>query len=191
MKHIGILGGSFNPVHYGHLMMAQCALEALKLDKVLFVPAFSSPFKTVKMTATPMERLDMLRLATQTRGQFGIYDGEIKRGGISYTVETLRALIEQNTSTKYYLIMGRDTFADFDKWKNPEEILDFATVVVVNRPGFDTPIKSKFAHKDIDMPAMAFASSDIRKKVKSKKTITYLTPDNVIDYINRRKLYLQ
>ena len=190
MKHIGILGGSFNPVHYGHLMMAQTALEALKLDKVLFIPANTSPFKTAKILTTANERLDMLRLATQSRGQFVIYDGEIKRGGISYTVDTLRILHEEMPSTKFYLIMGRDTFVDFGKWQYPQEIVELASLVVINRPGFDQPIKSKFPHKCVDMTALDIASTEIRKRVKTRKSITYLTPDNVIDYINRRKLYL-
>lgn len=190
MKHIGILGGTFNPVHYGHLMMAQTALETLKLDKVLFIPANNSPFKTSAVTASAMERLDMLRLATQARGQFAIDDREIKRGGISYTVDTVRELAETLKATKLYLIMGCDTFDGFPKWRYPDEIVELSTLVVINRPGFDAPIKSKFPFKMIDMPALAISSTDMRKRVKSRKSITYLTPDNVIDYINRRKLYL-
>ena len=190
MKHIGILGGSFNPVHFGHLLMAQTALDGLNLDKVLFVPANTSPFKTAKVSVSAVMRLDMLRLATQTRGQFGIYDGEIKRGGVSYTSDTVRDLTELYPATKFYLIMGCDTFVDFGKWKNTEEIIDLSTLVVINRPGYDAPIKSKFPHKAIDMPALAIASSDIRKRVKAKKSIAYLTPDTVVDYIHKKKLYL-
>lgn len=190
MKHVGILGGTFNPVHYGHLMMAQTALESLKLDKVLFVPAHCSPFKTQKVALPAMERLDMLRLATQSRGQFMIYDGEVKRGGVSYTVDTLRILHEEMPSTKFYVLMGRDAFVDFNKWHCYEEILELSSVIVLNRPGFDAPVKSKIPHKQLDMTALAISSSDIRKRVKMKKSITYLTTDNVIDYINRKKLYL-
>ena len=86
--------------------------------------------------------------------------------------------------------MGCDTFVDFGKWRNTEEIIDLSTLIVINRPGYDAPIKSKFPHKAIDMPALAIASSDIRKRVKAKKSIAYLTPDSVVDYIHKKKLYV-
>ncbi len=186
---IGILGGSFNPIHFGHLLMAQSALEVLKLDKVFFVPAHCSPFKTQRALPPDQDRLAMVKEAIKGNKSFALYDGEIKRGGVSYTIDTLRELKKKYPEAEFYLLIGGDSLRTFQRWREPKEILKIAKLVVLNRPGFDKDVTRHIKHVTVDMPAVDISSTDMRERLKNKKSIWYLTSKSVIRYINRHKLY--
>ena len=134
---IGILGGTFDPVHNGHLALARAACEQLELDRVLFVPAFQHPFKK-KIVAAPEVRLQCVTLAVSKEKQFGVSDCEIRRGGISYTVDTVKTLrTEYSEPNELYFITGGDWGRDLKKWKDIDAIFSLARFVVAPRPGFD------------------------------------------------------
>jgi nicotinate-nucleotide adenylyltransferase len=189
LKRIGILGGSFDPIHFGHLLMAQSAAEALKLDAVFFVPAYCSPFKTRHPSPDGSKRLVMIKGAIKGNKYFKLYDGELRRGQVSYTIDTLKEIKLRHPHCKFYLLMGADNLRTFQRWKDPRGILSLARLVVLNRPGFDKNYPKRWPYMKINMPAVDISSSDIRKRVKTKKSIWYLTPKTVIRYIKRYRLY--
>lgn len=190
MKHIGILGGSFDPIHFGHLLMAQSAAESLKLDEVFFVPAFCSPFKADHPLPDAAKRLVMVKEAIKGNPLFKCYEGEISRQEISYTIDTLKELKTKQPQSQFYLLMGADNLRSFHRWKDPEGILKLAKLVVLNRPGFDKNYPKRWPFLKINMPAVDISSSDIRERLKTNKSIWYLTPKAVIRYINRYQLYV-
>ena len=189
MKRIGILGGSFDPVHFGHLLMAQSAVELLKLDAVFFVPANRSPFKSKHALPDAARRLTMVKEAIKGNKAFKLYDGELKRGEISYTIDTLRELKAKYPTAKLFLLMGADNLRSFHRWKEPQGILKLATLAILNRPGFDKNYPKRWPYVKINMPAVDISSSDIRERLKTAKSIWYLTPKAVIRYIVRYRLY--
>jgi nicotinate-nucleotide adenylyltransferase len=188
-KSIGILGGSFNPIHFGHLLMAQSALESLKLDLVLFVPAHCSPFKTRDVMPSDKDRLAMVKAAIKGHPCFDVYEGELKRKGVSYTIDTLRELKATYPKASFYLLLGADSLPRFHLWKDPQEIVKLAKLAVLNRPGVDKKYPKRLSHVKVNMPAVDISSSDMRTRLKQKKSIWYLTPKNVIRYISRHQLY--
>lgn len=186
---IGILGGSFDPIHFGHLLMAQSAVEALGLDVVFFVPAFCSPFKTRHPVPDASKRLAMVKEAIKGNKAFKCYGGELRRGRVSYTIDTLKELKTKYPKAKFYLLMGADNLRTFQRWKDPQGILRLARLVILNRPGFDKNYPKHWPYVKIDMPAVDISSSDIRGRLNLRKSIWYLTPKAVIQYIKRYKLY--
>lgn len=191
MKRIGVLGGSFDPIHFGHLLMAQSAAEALKLDAVFFVPAFCSPFKTRLPMPDALRRLAMVREAVKGNPVFKVYDGELRRKKISYTIDTLQELKARYPKAQFYLLMGADNLRTFHRWRDPQGILNLARLVILNRPGFDKDYPKRWPYVKINMPAVDISSSDIRWRLKHKNSIWYLTPKAVIRYIKRWRLYGQ
>ena len=189
MKRIGILGGSFDPIHFGHLLMAQSAAEALKLDTVFFVPTFCSPFKTSHPLPDAAKRLVMVKEAIKGNKVFKLYDGEIRREKVSYTIDTLKELKLKFPQGRFYLLMGADNLRSFHRWKDPQGILSLAKLVILNRPGFDRNYPKCWPYVKINMPAVDISSSDIRQRLKINKSIWYLTPKAVIRYISRHRLY--
>ena len=189
MKRIGVLGGSFDPIHFGHLLMEQSACEALKLDAVFFVPAFRSPLKASHALPDASKRLVMVKEAIKGNKAFKVYDGELRRGEISYTIDTLKELKAKYPKSKFHLLMGADNLRTFHRWKDPQGILSFASLVILNRPGFDKDYPKRWPYVKINMPAVDISSSDIRERLKLKKSIWYLTPKAVIRYIMRYRLY--
>jgi len=189
MRRIGILGGSFDPIHFGHLLMAQSATEVLKLDVVFFVPAYCSPFKTDHSVPDVSKRLVMVKEAIKGNKAFKLYDGELRRGKISYTIDTLKELKLKYPQSKFYLLMGADNLRTFHRWKDPQDILNLASLVILNRPGFDKNYPKRWPYLKINMPAVDISSSDIRLRLKQKKSIWYLTPKAVIRYIKQYRLY--
>jgi len=189
MKRVGVLGGSFDPIHFGHLLMAQSAVEALKLDVVFFVPAFCSPFKTRQALPDASKRLVMVKEAIKGNSAFKLYDGELRREQVSYTIDTLKELKLKYPQSKFFLLMGADNLRTFHRWKEPQSILNIASLVVLNRPGFDKNYPKRWPFLKINMPAVDISSSDIRQRLKLKKSIWYLTPKAVIRYIKRYRLY--
>jgi len=187
---IGILGGSFNPVHIGHLLLAQYALEALKLDKLFFIPACLSPLKRNKRLISGHHRLAMLKIATRANKKFLVSDSEIKRGGKSYTVETLRQFKQRFKHSRLFFITGSDSLLQLNKWRDLDKILKLATFVVAIRPGFEKNKSGlKLNFKYIDMPRIDISSSRIRARLKSGKAVGYEMPAAVSAYIKNKGLY--
>lgn len=188
---IGLYGGNFDPVHLGHLITAQAVLEQRNLDKILFMPAHISPFKTGVKSSSADDRLNMLKLAIGQQERFEISNFEIDKEGVSYTVETLKALKQQYSRIE--LIIGYDNFVDFDKWKSPDEILTLADVVVLRRIMHDkSELKETRYDKLVsfaETPIIEISSTEIRKRIREGKSIDFLVPPKVKEYINSMNLY--
>jgi nicotinate-nucleotide adenylyltransferase len=188
VQHIGILGGTFNPIHIGHLAIAQMAQEKASLDKVVFVPAFIPPHKTVTHLAAAKDRLAMVRLAIGDNPSFAVSDYEITKGGKSFSIDTVRHFREiYQHKAKLYFIIGGDSLATLPTWREIDKLLKLVTFIAVNRPGYK---KNREAMKHIAVESeLNISSSDLRKRVIQGKTIKYLVPDKVIRYIGQRKIY--
>ncbi|MBI4417890.1 MAG: nicotinate (nicotinamide) nucleotide adenylyltransferase [Ignavibacteriales bacterium] len=191
-KNIGILGGTFDPPHVGHLIIAESVLETATLDVIIFVPAFQAPHKRRTPGATTSQRLAMTRLAIRGNKRFACLEIELRRKGTSYTVDTLETLTLTYPGSDFSLIMGADSFLEFSSWKSPERILELARIIVYPRPGMaiapDLPFRK---HAEvISAPILEVSSSLIRRRLASGKSVRYLVPDTVLRYLHRNKLYL-
>jgi nicotinate-nucleotide adenylyltransferase len=186
---LGVMGGTFDPIHYGHLVAASEAASAFGLDKVLFVPT-GEPWQ--KQTITDADhRLAMTKLAIAGNSLFEISTVDVLRGGPTYTIDTLREIHESNPEADLYFITGADSIAQIDSWKDSSQIWPLAHFVGVTRPGHSLEVP-KSAAGDVsllEIPALAISSTDIRARVESGKPIDYLLPDSVIDYIHANNLY--
>lgn len=189
MKRIGVLGGTFNPIHMGHLAIAQMAQERFVLEKVIFVPCNLPPHKRVENLAPARDRYHMVRLAIKGHPLFDISDFEVKRRGKSYTIDTLEYLRDiYPPKTKIFFIIGGDSFPYLETWRRIEDILDLASFIVVNRPGYRRK-RTGIPHHSVIMPGIDISSSFLRRRVAQGKSIKYLVPDAVFQYINQQKLY--
>lgn len=189
MKRIGILGGAFNPIHIGHLTIAEIVRERLRLDKVIFVPSNLSPHKSNKNIASAKDRFHMVNLAIKDNPHFSVSDYEIKKQGKSYSIETVSYLRGRYPKgTKLFFIIGSDLLPTLYTWKRINEILKIVSFVSVNRPGFRER-KSRIKVKSIYVPGLQTSSSFVRKRITSGKTVKYLVPKEVLRYINKKKLY--
>lgn len=186
---LGVMGGTFDPIHYGHLVAASEAASAFGLDKVLFVPT-GEPWQ--KQTITDADhRLAMTKLAIAGNSLFEISTVDVRRSGPTYTIDTLREIHESNPEADIYFITGADSIAQIDSWKDSSQIWPLAHFVGVTRPGHSLEVP-KSAAGDVsllEIPALAISSTDIRARVESGKPIDYLLPDSVIDYIHANNLY--
>ena len=188
-----LFGGTFDPPHVGHLVIAETIQESERFDKVVFVPASNPPHKEEDIS--PIEsRLEMLRLALVNNDHFDVSDIEIKRGGISYAVETIEEAKERFGigAENLYFLIGSDSLLDFHRWKQYESILDKCRVIVAQRPGFrpsriDPNILARIRFANI--PQIEVSSSQIRRKIRGGLTIRYLVPHPVIKYIQEKELY--
>jgi nicotinate-nucleotide adenylyltransferase len=190
--NIGIFGGTFSPPHIGHLIAAEYVRSELALDKVIFVPAAIPPHKLREVIVPVEHRVAMLRLALSQNPHFDISEIEIERGGVSFTVETLRHLKEE-LGAELFLLIGMDNLVEFHTWKSPERILQLATVVVMTRPGFrsaDVPREMKNRVTMCLVPEIGIASREVRRRVRDGKSVRYLVTDSVAEYIRQHKLYL-
>ncbi|MGB2868018.1 MAG: nicotinate (nicotinamide) nucleotide adenylyltransferase [Bacteroidota bacterium] len=189
---IGIFGGSFDPTHVGHLMIAEQARQELSLDKVIFVPAFIAPHKANGTSAAAEHRMRMLRLAIKGNSSFKVSAIELERKGISYTVDTLAGLQRQFPRAELFLIIGSDNLRDFQSWKSPREILMMARLAVYERRS-----DKKTSSPDVSLPPaiqlngefIDVSSTAIRTRIRQEKSIRYLVPDAVEKYIKDHRLY--
>jgi len=191
-KKIGIFGGTFNPPHTAHLIVAERICDQLGLDKLFFVPSFISPHKKKGEERLAAHRLQMVRLAVGLNPRFDFSDIEIKRGGTSYTYTTVEAFRLNFPEDKLFLIVGADNYKDFDTWKNPNRILSLASLVVMNRPAQRIKKIEKGGPKKVlfaAVPNIEISSSEIRELVRLGKSIQYLVPRVVQQYIQRHRLY--
>lgn len=186
---IGILGGTFDPVHNGHLALARAAFEQFQLDKVLFVPALNPPHKMERHDFAPAaDRYRMVELALKNEPHFELSDLEFKRAGTSYTVDTLREFEKQYPKAKPYLILGADSLEKFSTWKEPEEIKKRAHLVVANRPDFT--VKKSEGVTLLSMQDVPVSSTEIRSRLaKGERLGNAFLPSAVEDYILKRQLY--
>jgi nicotinate-nucleotide adenylyltransferase len=187
---IGILGGTFNPIHNGHIKIAQEAYKRLKLDKVIFMPAYIPPHKEASELVNAEDRLKMVEIAITGKEGFGASRYEIDKEGKSYTVETIKYLKKAYPAdTEFLFLMGADSLQSFDFWKDKEEMLSLCKFVVFNRRHF--AVKAKYANiiNCIDIDPIDISSTDIRKSVKENKTIAELVPGAVAAYIKYKNLY--
>lgn len=186
---LGVMGGTFDPIHYGHLVAASEAAANFKLDKVIFVPT-GEPWQKQEITSAN-HRYKMTQLAIAGNSNFAISDVDINREGPTYTVDTLRELSAQFPEADLYFITGADAISQILTWKDVEQIWDLATFVGVSRPGhaLEVPKSPNGAVTLLEIPALAISSTDIRGRVKAGKPIDYLLPDTVIDYIDSNNLY--
>ncbi len=182
---VGVFGGTFDPVHVGHLAIAHAALESVPLDRVLFVLARRSPLKDRGPVAGEADRLEMLELAVAGEPRFGVSRVELDREGPSYTVDTLERLAGAD---ELFLILGSDAIADFPRWKDPERIATLATLVVAERPGApermgDAPIVR------FDAPRLDISSHELRARAARGRSLRYLVPEPAWKHIEARGLY--
>jgi|GEM_PF-59710 len=192
-RSIGIYGGTFDPVHNAHLLLAESARESLGLDQVLFLPAFIPPHKVDGRALTPADcRLEMLRLAIASNPGFALSTTEIASGKVNYTVDTLALLRAEYPLAALTLLIGGDSARDFPGWRRPEEIAAMVSSIgVMARPGVELPeeILPGVSYRRVDSPLMEISSTDIRERVGRGESIRYRVPDQVIEYINEHGLY--
>lgn len=190
---LGIFGGTFDPPHLGHLLAASHVQESLTLDGIILVPAASSPHKQNRPLIDAEHRLAMVRLAVAGVPQMEVSDVEVRRGGVSYTIDTLRTLRQERPQTTLTLIIGMDNLAEFGSWKDPEEILSIARVVVMTRPGYQAPQNVDAYARHMQMcavPEIAIASRDIRRRVCEGRSIRWMVTPEVEHYILQHGFYL-
>lgn len=210
MGRTAIFGGSFNPVHFGHLLMADEMLERLGLDRVVFVPASAPPHKPEASLASATHRYEMVRLAVAGHPRFEASDVELRRRGPSYTVDTLEAL--RRPGEELFLLVGSETFLDFLSWRQPRRIVELARVVVVPRTGSAFDLEGAAAQKVlretgadrfvgpadeitprtvvvVHATSLPISASELRARARRGHSLAYRTPDAVIAYIERHRLY--
>ena len=194
---VGILGGTFNPPHIGHLICAQEAQLCLGLDTVVWIPAGVPPHREVEGDPGAEARFEMCELAVSADERFALSRVELEREGPSYTVDTLRSLREASPEDELFLILGGDQAASLRSWHEPEEVLSLATIAVVERTGYARPAIGvqlsglRGAEKLVffDMPRVDVSSSMVRRRAREGKPIRYLVPDKVANYIGAQSLY--
>lgn len=216
-QKLGILGGTFNPVHYGHLAAAEEVRDRLKLDRVLFIPSALPPHKQEEDMPSSVQRLEMVRLAVTGNPHFKVSDIEVKRGGKSYTIDTIEALLPLHPGAELFFITGLDSFLDIETWKEWERLLSLCSFVVLSRPGYSfvdlakigflTQAEQELASLDRRETEQAvvksggirvflerislydISSTDIRTRIHQARTVKYHLPESVEHYIIENKLY--
>jgi len=186
---VGLFGGSFDPVHHGHLIVARVAAETLGLGAVRFVPAREQPFKLGQHGAPAAHRAAMLDLAVQGSPGFAVERAELERPGPSYTVDTLRALHASEPGVRLVLLLGADAANELEAWHRADEIPGLASVVVFARAGVPVPA-SRLVARSIEVPAIEISATDVRRRVREGRSIRYWVPDPVAEYVTRHRLYL-
>ncbi|MFD1471084.1 nicotinate-nucleotide adenylyltransferase [Companilactobacillus mishanensis] len=188
-RHVGILGGTFNPIHLGHLVIAEQVYQQLRLSKVLFLPDKVPPHRGVSKTKpiSSDDRIKMIKLAIEDNMHFDLDLTDVNRGGVSYTYETIKILKQCNPDTEYYFIIGGDMVENLPKWAHIDELVQMVHFVGVCRKGYEK--SSKYPILWVNTPELEISSSMIRNKVRTGKSIKYLVPDSVADYIQDRGLY--
>ncbi len=193
-----IFGGSFDPVHIGHILIARDVKERLKAKKIIFIPAYHAPLKEGHR-ASPEDRLNMLKIALEKEEDFVIEDYEIRRKGVSYTVDTLEYLTPK-LGEKPYLLLGADSVLKFHLWKKPKRILDLANIIVIDRGGKIEIVKDYLKNHFPDLKEgenlillsirrIDLSATEIRNRLREGKSVYCMVPDKVREYIEQRGLY--
>lgn len=202
-KRIGIMGGTFNPIHYGHLVTAQEAFVQFKLDEVIFMPSGHPPHKRNREILPPEERYLMTIIATASNPHFSVSRLEVERKGPSYAIDTVRELKKlYGAETEILFITGADAVWEILTWKNPEELAELCSFIAATRPGYclekfkklhvlpeDKLSKDKPRVFIVEVPALAISSTDIRRRIREGEPIRYLLPEEVVNYIYKHGFY--
>ena len=186
MKKVGILGGTFNPPHLGHLIMANEAYHSEGLDEVRFMPNFIAPHKEVS-GAKAVQRLEMARLAIDGHKGFRVEEFEIQQGGVSYTYDTMLKLMVLEPDTEFYFIIGGDSIADLSSWHRIDELARLVRFIGISRPGYENT--TPYAVRMIDSPEMHLSSTMLRDRMAQGRTISFLVPEKVEAFIRKERLY--
>ena len=189
---IGFLGGSFDPVHFGHLLAAQDAYEQYKLDRLIFVPAAQAPLKPNDVLSSPEDRLAMLRAAIEWDQRFEVSDHELRRGGVSYTIDSARHFRAEYPRDELYWIIGGDQLPKLQFWKDIGELAGLMEFIFLERPGY--PVKAAppspgLRLRRCDGHLLAISSTELRDRVKHDLSLDYFVPHKVIVYIREHRLY--
>lgn len=193
---IGLFGATFDPPHYGHLIAADYAADELELDEVLMIPASLNPLKQEHLPAPPNLRLEMIQAAVVKYPRFRVSDIELKRGGVSYTIDTVQSLLKDYRSheTEFFLLLGADAAADFHLWRDYQRLAEMCQLSILSRPGFDmesTLAKLPLPAAALNMPMIDISSTLIRNRLRQGKSINFLTPPEVVEIIECEKLYIE
>ena len=194
---IGMFGGSFDPIHFGHLILAEQCREQAQLDEVWLIPSATAPNKQDGAQATDRQRVEMLRLAVGGHPHFKVSEMEIQRGGVSYTVDTLAEIQTQHPDSELFLVIGADSLHQLSGWHEPQKILELAQILAVERPGEAQTEKAQLLHPKsgenrvtrIESPLIEISSTVIRRRTLQQQSIRYLTPRAVEKYIETQKIY--
>lgn len=198
---IGIFGGSFDPIHLGHLILAECCRETARLDQVWFMPSSLSPHKQDGAHGSDRQRTEMIELAIGGHEAFVLSKMELERGGVSYTVDTLEQLHQDHPEDEFFFLIGDDSLESFASWRTPQRICELAIPLVVNRPGsgeVDLSLLKPFVSEDrfgeikkwkIECPKIEISSTDLRARVRGGNSIRFLTPRGVEKYIETQQVY--
>jgi len=205
-RKIGLFGGSFDPIHHGHLMLAELRREALQLDQVRFLVANVSPLKTDQKAASNRDRIEMVKLAIGGNPYFDLDTREIDRGGVSYTLDSVRSIQEElvrneDTETELFLLMGADVLKDIAKWHQPKQLFQLITPCVISRGGFGDPdwehlapfmseerfLAAKRLH--VATPQVDISSTNLRSRIRKGLSIRYQVPPSVYAYLLAQSLY--
>lgn len=199
MKRIGIMGGTFNPIHYGHLTLAEFSCKQFGLDEIMFLPSKKPAYKPNKDLVSDSHRLTMIKLAIKGNPYFYTSDMEYEREGNTYTADTMDILSSRNPDAEYFFIMGADSLFTFENWKDPERIIKHCSLIAAIRGAHDlqaVQIKSEELSRlyngrilIAEIPGIDISSNMIRQRIREGLTVRYLVPDPVISYININNLY--
>ncbi|MDD5155450.1 MAG: nicotinate-nucleotide adenylyltransferase [Candidatus Omnitrophica bacterium] len=185
---LGILGGTFNPVHLGHLILADEVREKMRLDRIIFVPTYLPPHKESSDIAAAADRYKMIKLAIKDNRHFDVSDTEIKRDGRSYTIDTIKEFRRANPADELYFITGSDLLNYLEEWKDLSEIIKMVKFIVATRPGY--PLEKIPSYiQTVAIRAVDISAFNIRNCIKENKSFRYLVPEAVYKYILKRKLY--
>jgi len=194
-RRLGVMGGTFDPIHHGHLLTAEEAAVQFGLDEVVFVPTGQPWMKGSSDVSGAEHRYLMTVIATASNPRFSVSRIEIDREGPTYTVDTLRALREANAGAELFFVTGADAMLEIFQWKDPAEILSLAHFIAATRPGYDLAhfqAEAPTAHPNVsvmNIPALAISSTDIRQRVREGRPIRYLVPEGVKSYVEKAGLY--
>jgi len=193
-RAIGVFGGTFDPIHLGHLIAAQSVRDALGLSRVVFVPSGSPPHKRSRDLAPAELRHRMVRMAVAGNRAFAASDLELGSGRPAYTIDTLRIMHRECRGAPLHLLLGMDQALLLDTWKEPQQLFELAAVAVFARPGYDPkmlPPKWRRRVNIVEIPQVDISASDIRNRVRQGRSIRYLVPEAVAAFISRHRLYLK
>ena len=189
---VGLFGGSFDPVHDAHVALARTALEQLRLDEVRWIPV-GQPWQKTRRLASAPDREAMVRLAIAGEPRFVLDRSELRRGGVSYTLDTVRELVFASPDDNFVLILGQDQYASLHTWRDWRELLGLVTLAIANRPGAVLTVNpqiAQVAHQTVLLPMMEVSSTEVRRRAAAGESIAGLVPEPVARYIEERRLYL-
>lgn len=189
MKKIGLLGGTFDPPHYGHLIIANEVLMQCGLDEIWFIPAYVPPHKQKMKVTSVNHRLNMVKLAIESHPKFRLCTVEIDRKGPSYTYDTVKSLQAMHPDVTFYFIIGADMVQDLPNWKNIDKLIEMITFIGVNRPGFQLESKFRDKIKFVEIPLIPVSSTFLRERFQRKQSTRYYLPENVRRYIEENRVY--